>query len=58
MVSESLTTWAAITLMTRRLTRRTARPAERRDISPHYLAQAHDRTGHPPPPTPFGCQQT
>ncbi|WP_436847747.1 hypothetical protein [Streptomyces avermitilis] len=39
-MSESLITWAAITLMTRRLTRRTTRPAERRDISPYYLAQA------------------
>jgi transposase len=39
-MSESLITWAAITLMTRRLTRRTARPAERRDTTPYYLAQA------------------
>ncbi|MEV8546423.1 IS5 family transposase [Streptomyces sp. NPDC051572] len=39
-MSESLITWAAITLMTRRLTRRKARPAERRDITPYYLAQA------------------
>jgi hypothetical protein len=39
-VSESLITWAAITLMTRRLTRRTNRPAERRGASPYYLAQA------------------
>ncbi|MGW2724016.1 hypothetical protein [Streptomyces sp. NPDC001492] len=39
-MSESLITWAAITLMTRRLTSRTARPAERRDTAPYYLAQA------------------
>ncbi|MEU1534716.1 IS5 family transposase [Streptomyces fagopyri] len=39
-MSESLITWAAITLMTRRLTRRKARPAERRDNTPYYLAQA------------------
>ncbi|MFF4734221.1 hypothetical protein ACFY3M_55715 [Streptomyces mirabilis] len=39
-MSESLITWAAVTLMTRRLTRRTTRPAERRDVSPYYLAQA------------------
>jgi len=39
-MSESLITWAAITLMTRRLTRRTARPAEQRDTAPYYLAQA------------------
>ena len=39
-MSESLITWAAITLMTRRLTRRTARPAERRDAAPYYLAPA------------------
>ncbi|MBV1942133.1 IS5 family transposase [Streptomyces sp. BV286] len=38
-MSESLITWAAITLMTRRLTRRTARPAEQRDVTPYYLAQ-------------------
>ncbi|MEV4451697.1 IS110 family transposase [Streptomyces mirabilis] len=30
----------AITLMTRRLTRRRTRPTERRDASPYYLAQA------------------
>jgi transposase len=39
-MSESLITWAAITLMTRRLTRRRSRPAERRDAAPYYLAQA------------------
>jgi transposase len=39
-MSESLITWAAITLMTRRLTRRTARLAEQRDVPPYYLAQA------------------
>ncbi|MFF3248967.1 hypothetical protein ACFYWY_35780 [Streptomyces sp. NPDC002870] len=39
-VSESLITWAAITLMTRRLTRRKTQTAERRDVSPYYLAQA------------------
>jgi hypothetical protein len=39
-MSESLITWAAITLMTRRLTRRKSRPAERRDAKPYYLAQA------------------
>lgn len=39
-MSESLITWAAVTLMTRRLTRRTTRPAEPRDVSPYYLAQA------------------
>lgn len=32
--------WAAVTLMTRRLTRRKDRPAERRDIASCYLAQA------------------
>ncbi|MFD9510342.1 DUF6192 family protein [Streptomyces mirabilis] len=37
---ESVITWAAITLMTRRLTRRKAQPATRRDISPYYLAHA------------------
>jgi transposase len=31
-MSESLITWAAITMMTRRLTRRTARLAEQRDV--------------------------
>ncbi|MEV0555537.1 MULTISPECIES: hypothetical protein [unclassified Streptomyces] len=36
-MSEALITWAAITLMTRRLTRRTARPAERRDIAHGYV---------------------
>ncbi|MFJ9034846.1 hypothetical protein ACIRQP_41830 [Streptomyces sp. NPDC102274] len=39
-MSESLITWAAVTLMTRPLTRRKAQPAERHDISPYYLAQA------------------
>ena len=39
-MSESLIMWAAITLMTRRLARRTARPGERRDATPYYLAQA------------------
>lgn len=39
-MSESLIMWAAITLMTRRLTRRTARPAARHDVSPYYVAQA------------------
>ncbi len=37
--SESLITWAAVTLMTRRLTRRKLRPAERQDVTPYYLAQ-------------------
>jgi hypothetical protein len=31
---------AAITLMSRRLTRRKARPAARRDATPYYLAHA------------------
>jgi transposase len=35
-MSESLITWAAITL-TRRLTRRKVQPAVRRDVSPYYL---------------------
>jgi hypothetical protein len=39
-MSESLITWTAITLMTRRLTRRKGRPADRRDVSPKYLSQA------------------
>ncbi|MFJ8492684.1 hypothetical protein ACIRBZ_30710 [Streptomyces sp. NPDC094038] len=39
-MSESLITGAAVTRMTRRFTRRTARPAERRDVAPRYLAQA------------------
>ncbi|WP_443071462.1 hypothetical protein [Streptomyces sp. NBC_01465] len=39
-MSEALITWSAITLMTRRLTRRKTRPAERRDITPDCLAQA------------------
>ncbi|GAB2991652.1 hypothetical protein GCM10023080_066790 [Streptomyces pseudoechinosporeus] len=39
-MSESLIAWAAVILMTRRPTRRTARTAERRDVSPYYLAQA------------------
>jgi transposase len=34
-MSESLITWAAITLMTRRLTRRTTRLAEQRDVPPY-----------------------
>lgn len=33
-MSESLITWAAITLMSRRLTRRKAQPAARRDVTP------------------------
>ena len=45
-VSESLITWAAVTLMTRRLTRRKARSAERRDVSPYCLAQAARALGH------------
>ncbi|WSY97428.1 hypothetical protein OH809_07560 [Streptomyces sp. NBC_00873] len=36
-MSESLITWAAITLMTRRLTRRKTRPAERRDVGHGYV---------------------
>jgi hypothetical protein len=36
-MSEALITWAAITLMTRRLTRRTNRPAERRDVAHGYV---------------------
>ncbi|MFQ6198405.1 hypothetical protein [Streptomyces sp. NPDC000405] len=36
-MSESLITWAAITLMTRRLTRRKACPAERRDVAHGYV---------------------
>ncbi|MFF3576653.1 hypothetical protein ACFYX7_07030 [Streptomyces mirabilis] len=36
-MGESLITWAAITLMTRRLTRRKSRPAERRDVAHGYL---------------------
>ena len=39
-MSESLITWAAITLMTRRLTHRKAQPAPRRDVIPYYLVQA------------------
>ncbi|WP_439145891.1 hypothetical protein [Streptomyces canus] len=39
-MNESLITWAAITLMTRRLARHKARPAERRDATPYYLPQA------------------
>jgi hypothetical protein len=39
-MGESLITWAAIMLVTRRLTRRTTRPAFRRDVTPCYLAQA------------------
>ncbi|MFF4503392.1 hypothetical protein [Streptomyces sp. NPDC001401] len=36
-MSESLITWAAITLMARRLTRREARLAERRDVVHGYV---------------------
>lgn len=36
-MSESLITWASITLMTRRLTRRTNRPAELRDLAHGYV---------------------
>jgi hypothetical protein len=36
-MSEALITWAAITLMTRRLTRRKTRPAERRDLAHGYV---------------------
>ncbi|MDH6221790.1 transposase [Streptomyces pseudovenezuelae] len=36
-MSEALITWSCITLMTRRLTRRTARPAERRDVAHGYV---------------------
>lgn len=36
-VSESLITWAAITLMTRRLTRGKARPTERHDVAHGYV---------------------
>jgi transposase len=39
-MSESLITWAAITLMTRRLTRRKALRDTCRDVTPYYLAQA------------------
>lgn len=39
-MSESLITWAAITLTTRRLTRRTTRPAEQREVTPYSMAQA------------------
>jgi len=39
-MSESLITWVAITLMSRRLTRRKTQPAARRDVSPYYLPQA------------------
>ncbi|GAA0534416.1 hypothetical protein GCM10010390_40240 [Streptomyces mordarskii] len=35
--SETLITWAAITLMTRRLTRRKNHPAERRDSTHSYV---------------------
>lgn len=39
-MSESLITWAAITLMSRRLTRRAKRPAEvRHSLSPYFLDQ-------------------
>jgi len=36
-MSEALITWAAITLMTRRLTRRKGRPAERCDVAHGYV---------------------
>lgn len=36
-MSEPLITWAAITLMPRRLTRRKNRPAERRDVAHGYV---------------------
>ncbi|WP_433917542.1 MULTISPECIES: hypothetical protein [Streptomyces] len=36
-MSEALITWACITLMSRRLTRQKARPAERRDIAHGYV---------------------
>jgi len=36
-MSAALITWAAITLMTRRLTRRQARPAESRDVAHGYV---------------------
>ncbi|MCX5054573.1 hypothetical protein OG895_43200 [Streptomyces sp. NBC_00201] len=36
-MSESLITWAAITLMTRRLTRGKARPTERHDVAHGYV---------------------
>lgn len=36
-MSEALITWAAITLMTRRLTRRSSHPAERRDVAHGYV---------------------
>ncbi|MEU7162005.1 hypothetical protein [Streptomyces chrestomyceticus] len=40
-MSEALITWACITLMTERLTRRQARSAERRDVAHGYvMAQA------------------
>lgn len=39
-MSDSLITWVAITLLTRRLARRKAQPATRRDVTPYYLAQA------------------
>ncbi|MFH8349858.1 hypothetical protein [Streptomyces sp. NPDC018045] len=40
-MSEALITWAAITPMPRRLTRRTNRPAERRDVAHgHVMPQA------------------
>jgi hypothetical protein len=39
-MSESLITWAAITLMTRRLTRRKAQLATRYNVTPYYLEQA------------------
>jgi hypothetical protein len=36
-MSEALITWAAITLMTRRLTRRGRHPVERRDVAHGYV---------------------
>ncbi|MFG2557137.1 hypothetical protein [Streptomyces sp. NPDC048581] len=39
-MSESLITWAAITLLRRRLARRKAQPATRRDVAQYYPAQA------------------
>ncbi|MEU2338749.1 hypothetical protein ABZ770_35620 [Streptomyces sp. NPDC006654] len=39
-MNESPITWAATTLMTRRLPRRKPRPAERQNITPDHLAHA------------------
>lgn len=44
-MSEALITWASITLMTRRLTRRKGRPAERRDIVHGYVLPEAARAG-------------